>query len=242
MRTSDDTQSGSDAMVTVERTARAPWWRRRLFVLALAVGAVVGLAAGISWASTSDAGYESTGTSFVAFSFPPKQVDPFSGAQFVTQRIDTYVQLSQSLDVLQAVSVDVGALEPQDIADKITVSAVPGTVLLRVTAQDADPARAVRLATSMMTNLARAASAVEAGKSTTSSPIDLVTVQPPLTGPASSLVADGLAAVAGLLGGVFAGAAVGWILCLLKPGEKVRQTSPPSHGRHRGASDVLTRD
>ena len=214
-----------------------PVRRRKLFWAVVILAAIAGVAAGILWTARQDAGWESTGTAFVAFTFPDTVADPYGGAQFVTQRIDTYAELGGSAEVLNAVAEDVGAATPDDIADNVTVEAVPGTVLIRVIAQDLDRDRADQLAESMMTNLNVAATAVEAGGGNGTSPIDLVAVQPPVAVPASLLMTAILAGGGGLVAGAVLGVLLGWVLGMAF----TRRRPPPRpqphrHARPRGAS------
>lgn len=120
--------------------------------------------------------------------------------------------------------------------------------MLRISAVDADRATSLRLADSLMTNLNRAAVAVEAGGSGGESPIKLVAVQPPLAGPASTLTTDALAAVVGVVIGALLGALAGRLL----PKSSTTATAPapvttpattaailtaPGRARHRSDED-----
>lgn len=211
--------------------------QRKLFWVLVILGALVGTAAGIVWTARQDAGWESTGTLFVAFTFPSTEKDPFGGSQFVTQRIDTYAELAGAPEVLQAVADDLGAAGPADVTDNVTVEAVPGTVLIQVTAHDTDRDRSDQLAQSMMTNLNAAAIAVEEGNAENTSPINLVPVQPPVAVPASLLMTAVLAGGAGAVAGGGLGAFAGWLLCRATAGRRssrpARPAPPHRHGRHR---------
>lgn len=214
-----------------------PARRRLAFWVVVILTALLGVGAGVLWASRQDKGWEATGTVFVAFTFPAEEKDPFGASQFVTQRIDTYAQLGKSPDVLQAVANDVGAVSMSQLADVVEVTTDPGTVLIRVTAVDTDRSRATRIAESVMTNLNRAAIAVEAGNKWGVSPISLVPVQPPVAVPAPLLMTAVMAGAAGLAGGAALGAVLGWLLCRAMPQRRPEPARPPQHGRHRGGAN-----
>ncbi len=194
---------------------------------------VAGLLAGIFWSLTAPAGYASTGTAFVAFGFPAEEKDPFSAGQFLKQRIQSYAQLAESPEVLQAVADDLGGPSASDLVGKVTVSAVPGTVLLRVTAQDNDRLTALKLTDSMMVNLNEAVGAVEAGGDPDGiAPVDLVPVQPAIAGPASSMLGNLLKSIGGLVVGTVLGAAIGWMLSRRKPAATLSVDARP-RAQHR---------
>lgn len=210
-----------------------PARRRLAFWVVVLLTAALGAGAGFLWAARQDKGWEASGTLFVAFTFPAEEKDPFGASQFVTQRIDTYAQLGKSPDVLQAIANDVGATTVSQLSGAIEVTTDPGTVLIRVTAVDADRNRATRMAQSMMSNLNRAAIAVEAGNKWGTSPISLVPVQPPVAVPASLLMTTVMGVGAGLVAGAALGAVLGWLLCRAMPHRRPEPTPKPLHGRHR---------
>ena len=82
----EDTAVAHPIVPPAAATSEAPGWGRG-FWLAVAVTAFIGLLGGVSWAKAGDAGYDSTGTVFVALAFSPEERDPFSGSQFVTQQL-----------------------------------------------------------------------------------------------------------------------------------------------------------
>lgn len=209
-------------------------WRRASPWVPCVLGALVGLLAGIFWSASSHAGYQGTGTAFVAFSFQTQETDPFSGSQFVSQRINSYAQLSRSPKVLQAVADDVGGRTAADLAGSVEVSAVPGTVLLRVTVHDSDRVMALKLTNSVMSELGHAVVEFESGSPDGGAPVSLVTVQPAIAGPASALLGDVLRSAAGLVAGAILGAAFGRLLFM---GRRSGTTGTPaardSLGRHR---------
>ena len=224
-------------MMNANDTERPSVWRRKLMWVPLLIGALLGLIGGAALSLTAHPGYESTGTAFVVFSFPPEEPDPFSGSQFVRQRIESYAQLGQSPEVLQAVADDVGGFTGAELADHVTVSAVPGTVLLRVTVRDSDQVTSVKIANSVMSNLDDAVVAVESGGSGAVSPIGLVRVQPAISGPASTTFGDVVKPLGGVAVGTLLGAAFGWALARRTP-RGSGPTSPPraSPGKHRERS------
>ncbi len=203
------------------------------FWLPVVICSVAGLSAGIFWSLTAPAGYASTGTAFVAFAFPAEEKDPFSAGQFLKQRIESYAQLGESPELLQAVADDLGGPPASELAGKTTVSAVPGTVLLRVTAQDNDRLTSLKLANSVMANLNEAVIAVETGGSPDGiSPVDLIPVQPAIAGPASSIFGTLLKSTVGLGLGAVLGAALGWILSRRKPAA-TGSVDAPTRAAHR---------
>lgn len=209
-------------------------WRRASFWVPLVLGALAGLLAGIFWSTSTHSGYQGTGTAFVAFTFQAEETDPFSASLFVSQRIDSYAQLGQSPQVLQAVADKVGGRDAADLAGNVEVSAVPGTVLLRVTVHDSDRLTALKVTDSVMSELDHVLVEFESGSPDAPAPVGLVTIQPAIAGPASSPIVDVLKSGAGLAVGTLLGAALGWLLSLGKP-----SGAPPSQnvlGRHREKS------
>lgn len=206
---------------------RGAWWRE-LVGIPLAVGAAVGLAGGVAWSVSVDSGFEATGTTFVAFDFPRRELDPFSGSRFVTQRIDSYAELGESPEFLQAVADSVPGGSPTGLTGHVDVSAVPGTVLLRVTARDSDRLTAQRIVNSVMSNLDEAVANIEGGSPDAVSPIGLVPVQDAIVGPASSTSANLVRSMVGLAFGSLVGAGVGWLTARRQAGGK-HQSRPTEH-------------
>lgn len=210
--------------------------RGKRFWIPVLIGAVVGLVVGTGWLKSGDTEYVATGTVFVTFDFPPEVLDPFSGSQFVTERIDSYAQLAKSPAVLGAMADDVRARSATEIANGTTVTTVPGTVMLRVVARDSDPQTATAIADSMMTHLSSAVAGVEAGGPDGVSPIDLVPVQPAIVGPASTLLTDAVRSAAGLAVGTLLGALVGWVLSRRQSGR--RRSVAAAHARRQPETAV----
>lgn len=186
-------------------------WRCRIFWIPVLIGTFVGLLAGVGLARTSAEGFDATGTTYVALAFPPDQPDPFSALQFVTQRIDGYPELGTSPEVLQAVADEIGGSSVADLASRVSVSAVPGTALLRVVTHDDNPDTASKITNSVLEHLGEAIAAVEGGGPDAPGPVEPKVVQPAIAGPvSSSFISDVKIAGAVLLGtalGVAAGLA-----------------------------------
>ncbi len=218
-------------------TARPQVLRSGAVWIPAVVGAVAGLASGIVLAGSVDSGYEATGTAFVALDFPTEELDPFSGSQFVTQRIGSYAQLGESPEVLQLAADDVPGRTQSDLVGQVEVSAVPGTVLLRVTARDSDSRTATRIANSVMTHLDAAVGDLESGAVGAASPIGLAPVQPPIVAATSSRATTLAMSLAGLVGGALIGAIAGWSALWLRA-RGIRRATSSRRSRKSPAGDT----
>ncbi|MCD4526677.1 polysaccharide biosynthesis tyrosine autokinase [Nocardioides sp. cx-173] len=113
-------------------------------------GLVLGLLAGAAAIATAETLYTATATSFVTVA---EQVDDtgqgeiFQGSQFAVQRVKSYAPLVKSPDVLGPVISELGLdVTERELATLVSVSSAPETVLLDVSVEDPDPARAARTA------------------------------------------------------------------------------------------------
>lgn len=118
------------------------YWRtvRRRWRLVLAtVLAVVAIAAVWTWTTTPL--YSSSTRLFVSTSQTDEN-SAYTGNLFATQRVASYADLVTSNQLAERVAGGLDDADPTTIRGQVTASAVPETVLLEITATDADPERA----------------------------------------------------------------------------------------------------
>ncbi|MEU2349089.1 hypothetical protein [Modestobacter sp. NPDC049651] len=108
--------------------------------------------------------YTTTAESFASLTRSSAgQSDPFGGSQFVLQRMQSYAQLATSRDVLGGVVTQMGLHETADeLADAVSVTAPPDTVVLRIAVRDRDPERAASIADAVAARQAEVVEAMEA--------------------------------------------------------------------------------
>ena len=180
----------------------------RVSWLLVPVGAVLGLGVALLWSLLISPVYQSTELAFVALKFPPEEVGPFSAAQFVTQRIDSYAHLATTPDALAAVAADLGGRDVSEVQNTVFVEAIPGTVLLRVTAEAGDARTAARTADSVTSNLRKSVALVEGTDGGATSPVEIVPVQPPIATGDPTETSTSMKLLIGLLAGTGVGGAV----------------------------------
>jgi len=114
-----------------------------------AAGLLLGLLCGIGATVTAQTLYTATATSFVTVSEQSEEAggENFQNSQFAVQRVKSYVPLTTSPDVLGPVidELDLDQTERQ-LAQNVTVTSAPETVLLDVSVADPDPQLAAQIA------------------------------------------------------------------------------------------------
>ena len=118
--------------------------RRRWRVVLLVLAATLAAAAVLTFTSTPQ--YASSTRLFVSTSESDSSA-AYTGNLFATQRVASYADLVGSRQVAEQVSDDLGGnLDPDVLTDRVTATVVPETVILEITATDADPAMAQAIA------------------------------------------------------------------------------------------------
>lgn len=100
---------------------------------------ILGLIGAGALTSTISASYESQARVYVT-STTTGTIDAYNLGVYSAQRVASYADLAKDPTVLQRVINRLGLdTTPNDLAGRITVTAVPNTVILQVTATDGDP-------------------------------------------------------------------------------------------------------
>lgn len=156
--------------------------RRWLFVVTFTV---LGLLAATTYLTTTTRTYQASSELF----FGNDRIATVAGAQstsnYTLDRMPSYAALIRSAAVLQRVRDQSGTgLSTGQLSSRVSASVVSKTVLLRVTAQDSDPARAVKIADAAALSLGAVVEQIErpaAGAASVITP----TITSPATRPSS---------------------------------------------------------
>jgi capsular exopolysaccharide synthesis family protein len=181
------------------RIARRRW---RLIVGCTVVAIL--LAAALTFRTTPL--YSSTAQLFI--STPGSDTSQaYQGGLFSQQRVTSYADLVSSRQVAEQVLDEVDAdLSPTDLAEKVSATAVPETVILEISVSDADPERAQDLAQAYAQEMTRFITDLERPESGEAAPIK-ATISEDASLPTTPYTPQpvrnlGLAAVLGLLLGI----------------------------------------
>lgn len=131
-------------------------WISILIVTAAALAAALGLTL------TQTPMYEAHSQLFVSVKGGNTATDVTQGNMFAQNRVTSYVSLATSPRVLQAVADELGLKGgAAQLAGRVTASAPPQTVLIDITAVDASPGQAARVANSTAEELIKGVASVE---------------------------------------------------------------------------------
>ncbi|MGY1631570.1 polysaccharide biosynthesis tyrosine autokinase [Geodermatophilus sp. SYSU D01186] len=185
---------------------RSAWW---LPALGLVAGALAALLIGL----TQTPSYASHARLYVSATASNSLADAYQGSQLSQARMMSYAQLITSHSLTSRVneSLDL-SMSPDELASKITATAVPDTVLLDVTVTDSSPRRAYDIARAVGTEfndmVAQLESSAASPQDPTAAPIRVsVVTAPEVPMTASSPRTErnvALGALLGLLGGIAA--------------------------------------
>lgn len=152
--------------------------RKRWMTILLTTLVVIGLAALATALTTKQ--YAAKTQFFVSVSGADDSTQLQQGSTFVQQRVKSYAQLLKTPRALDEVAESVGSgATTEDIAEQLTVTTPPDTVMLELTATDPDPQRAQRIATAIGETFPGVVDEIErpSGESKTS-PVKVSLVQP----------------------------------------------------------------
>ncbi|NYF97380.1 polysaccharide biosynthesis tyrosine autokinase [Janibacter cremeus] len=122
--------------------------RKRWITIVITTLVVVGLAAG--WTALQTKQYTSSTQFFVSVSGSDDTSALQQGSTFTQQRVKSYAQLLTTPRALGPVLDELGEDTPtKDLAEQITVTTPPDTVLLEVSVTDSDPGHAQDIATAI---------------------------------------------------------------------------------------------
>lgn len=176
---------------------------RDRWVSALIAGALVFIAiAGFTLLQTPE--YQATNRVFVQTQSGSSVADLSSGVNFASQQITSYADVATTPLVLDPVIEELGlSMTSQALAAQISTTVPPETLILEITATDADPARAAAIANATSESLRTQVSTLEtSGEQST---VELTVVSPAVepSAPASPSISRNLAiglVLAGLAG------------------------------------------
>src|SRR4051794_38647002 len=137
------TDGGDVNFSGVLNALRVAWWLP-------VVGLVVGAGTALSLSLLATPLYSAHTQLFVSTTDSRSTSEVFQGSQFSQQRVASYAQLLGGEELAKRVIASQRLdLTPQQLAQMVSATAVPDTVLLDVTVTDVDPARAQRIATAV---------------------------------------------------------------------------------------------
>ncbi|MFZ1374816.1 MAG: polysaccharide biosynthesis tyrosine autokinase [Nostocoides sp.] len=155
--------------------------RKRWLTIALTTLLVIGLAGLL--AALTPKKYSSTTQFFVSISGADDSAQLQQGSTFVQQRVKSYAQLLKTPRALDPVIAEVGdGVNADDLAEAITVTAPPDTVMLEVTVTDPSPERAQKIAAALGEAFPTVVDEIERPSDTSrTSPVKVSLVQPATT-------------------------------------------------------------
>ena len=118
--------------------------RRRWVWVVASLGAALVVAGVLTWTATPQ--YSSTTRLFISTS-QSDESSAYTGNLFATQRVTSYADLVASRRVAESVADWLGDdTDPRDLREQVEATVVPETVILEISATDADPERAAGIA------------------------------------------------------------------------------------------------
>ena len=125
--------------------------RRRWHWVVASVGAALAVAGVLTWTATPQ--YASTTRLFVSTS-QSDESSAYTGNLFATQRVTSYADLVTSRRVSERVAESLGDdTDPRELREQVEATVVPETVILEISATDADPERAADIAQAFASEL-----------------------------------------------------------------------------------------
>ncbi|MFD2793544.1 polysaccharide biosynthesis tyrosine autokinase [Promicromonospora vindobonensis] len=145
--------------------------RRWIPVVALALAGIV-LAS--LFALTRTPTYTTTSQVFVSFHGAEPTSEPATGTTYVQRRLVSYADLVRSPQLLQPVVDELGLdTDAGELGSRVQAAPVTDTVLIDITATDADPAAAARIANAVAASLAERVDELETPQQAGASPVRL---------------------------------------------------------------------
>jgi tyrosine-protein kinase len=164
-------------LADARRALRARWWLP-------VVGVVIGLlaAAVVLWRAVPV--HASTTTLFVRATEVSDLPQAHAAELFAMQRLQSYVELLDSEQLARGVVEDLGRDEtPADVSSRISVTAVPETVVLQVTVTDSTAARAQELAGAVAAEFTEQVDAIERPRGGVDTAVQVATIEPATSEP-----------------------------------------------------------
>jgi capsular exopolysaccharide synthesis family protein len=180
--------------------------KRWISVVALTLAGIV-LAS--VFATTRTPTYTATSQVFVSFHGAEPTSEPATGTTYVQRRLVSYADLVPSPQVLHPVVEELGLdTTAGELGSRVRAAPVTDTVLIDITATDADPAVAARVANTVAASLARRVDELETPQQAGTSPVRLQLVREATAPSLASYPNIPLVILAGLLLGLALGVAL----------------------------------
>ena len=182
------------------------WWP-------VGVGAVLGIAAGLTLALNTPASYTATSTLFLGAPVSADSAGAYSGDLFSQQRASTYSQLANSRDLAVKVIDDLALnMTPDELSAKVSAGQVPKTVLVRLSVTDDSAQRAADIANTYASDLTQYIARLETPLGS-NRPVSDVSVIQKAEPPTSSLSQNmPLKIFVGLVVGIVLGLFAKWLI------------------------------
>lgn len=130
--------------------------------MSIVAAALIGLALAAGFTFLQKPQYQAKSQLFVSVKAGASAVDVSQGNAFAEKRVTSYVSLTSSPRVLQAVADELKLSGGgQSLAGRVVATTPPQTVLIDITATDPDPVQAARIANSSANQLISAVNEVE---------------------------------------------------------------------------------
>lgn len=205
-------------------------FRRRWLIISITAVILTGIVAAATFLTTPQ--YESHTEVFVSVNSGNDVTSLSQGGDFSTNRVKSYIALVTSRPVLTEVIDELNLREsPENLAERIHAETEPETVLLTVSALDADPEAAAEIANSATRHFMTLVERLERPGSSESPLVTLSLVQ--TASPFDTPVSPDI--VRNLIFGLIAGLVVGTIVGFVRNSTDTRVRDPQEASRITGA-------
>lgn len=207
----------------------------------VAVGAVIGIAAGLILTANTPKSYTATTTFFLGSPASADSSGAYSGDLFSQQRAATYSQLAGNRDLALKVIDDLSlTMTPDELTTKVEAAQVPKTVLLEISVNDGSAQRAADIANTYAADFPQYVARLETPEGS-NKPVAAVNVIQKAEVPTSPTSPNTmLNGVIGLAVGVFIGLFATWLRRKLD--KKIRTAEHVEEATRAPILGVLPRD
>jgi succinoglycan biosynthesis transport protein ExoP len=150
----------------------------------VAGGLLAGLLLAVLLSWSAERTYTSTSQLFVSVTGSPDQTAPLDADTFAQQRMSSYVRVLTGVPMAERVSDDLGLSVPADeLARQVSVTALPGTVVLQVTVTAATPEQAQEIGESVLRQFTAWVEELETPRGRTTPAVEIDALQTPTFAP-----------------------------------------------------------
>ncbi|MGX5654028.1 polysaccharide biosynthesis tyrosine autokinase [Geodermatophilus nigrescens] len=207
---------------------RARWWMPL-------VGMLLGAAAAVAFLLQATPLYTSTIQFFVSTRGAASASEVLQGGQFSQQRVTSYAELLQGRNLATAVIERLDLDEtPEQLTQRLTVTALPETVLIDVSVEDPSPAEARRIAQALGREFTALVARLEQADTDAQTTVTVEVTEPPVEPDEAS--SPQLPRVLGL--GLLAGLALGAVAAVVR-GRLDRTVKDPEQASELAAAPVI---